>query len=309
VSVQPRQAAEAAAHHGTNFEKGKKLMNLRTFSIGIAAVLFAALCVAQYPKHGGNSNNNGGGGGSGDVTGPASSTDGVIVLFDGTTGKAIKQATGCSVAGGLMTCTGGFAAGDGTLPSLSTYPELTANGTNSAWVAGAENQSADTCYVLPASNGASGQLLRDSGTTASIDPDGGGAIASRTCRILEWAGPGNASISVAIDGGGSNITTGAKGWGYIPYSGTITGVEITSNTSCSAVVDLWVDDGAAFPPTDADSITASAPPTLSSAVRATDTTLTGWTTSVTAGDYLKANVDSNSGCGYIVVALTINRSN
>ena len=35
----------------------------------------------------------GGGGGSGDVTGPASSVDNEIVLFSGTTGKAIKSAT------------------------------------------------------------------------------------------------------------------------------------------------------------------------------------------------------------------------
>ncbi len=36
----------------------------------------------------------GGGGGSGDVTGPASSVDSEVVLFNGTTGKAIKSATG-----------------------------------------------------------------------------------------------------------------------------------------------------------------------------------------------------------------------
>ena len=35
----------------------------------------------------------GGGGGSGDVTGPASSVDNEVVLFSGTTGKAIKSAT------------------------------------------------------------------------------------------------------------------------------------------------------------------------------------------------------------------------
>jgi len=43
---------------------------------------------------------------------------------------------------------------------------------------------------------------------------------------------------------------------------------------------------------DADSITASAPPTVSTATKAQDATLTGWTTSVTAGDILGFNVDS-----------------
>jgi hypothetical protein len=35
----------------------------------------------------------GGGGGTGDVVGPSSSVDGRAVLFDGTTGKLIKQAS------------------------------------------------------------------------------------------------------------------------------------------------------------------------------------------------------------------------
>ncbi len=39
----------------------------------------------------------GGGGGSGDVVGPASSVDGRAVLFDGTTGKLIKQAAAVGV--------------------------------------------------------------------------------------------------------------------------------------------------------------------------------------------------------------------
>jgi hypothetical protein len=275
--------------------------NSQNSAVGVVVITFVPQTVAKRGGSGGN--------GSGDVTGPASSADDVLVAFNGATGKIIKEATGCSVVNGALTCAGGFAAGDGTLPSISMYPELTANGTNSAWVVGAENQSADTCYVLPAANGTAGQVLLDSGTTASIDPDGGGAASARTCRILTWGGPGNGSISVVIDGGGSEITTGAKGWGYIPYSGTITGVEMTANTTCDAVVDLWVDAGANFPPTDADSITASAPPTLSMAVRSVDTTLTGWDTAITAGDYLRANVDSNSGCSYIVVALTISRSN
>ncbi len=47
----------------------------------------------------------GGGGGSGDVVGPASSVDGEIALFDSTTGKLIKRATGTGIpklASGVM---------------------------------------------------------------------------------------------------------------------------------------------------------------------------------------------------------------
>jgi len=58
------------------------------------------------------------------------------------------------------------------------------------------------------------------------------------------------------------------------------------------VVDIWKDSYADFPPVDADSITASTPPTLSSADKSQDTTLTGWTTALSAGDVLRFNVDS-----------------
>ena len=47
-----------------------------------------------------------------------------------------------------------------------------------------------------------------------------------------------------------------------------------------------------FPPLDADSITASAPPTLSAEQKSEDATLTGWTTTFAAGDVLAFNVDS-----------------
>src|SRR3990167_4500166 len=128
--------------------------------------------------------------GAGDAsTSISSSVDLSIAIYDSTTGKLLKQGTGCtwaSTGGGAITCVGGFGSGDGTLPATLTLPELTANGTNSAWIVGAESQSADTCYVMPAANGSS-TYLRDSGATATIDPDGAGAIASRSCRILEWA--------------------------------------------------------------------------------------------------------------------------
>jgi len=65
-----------------------------------------------------------------------------------------------------------------------------------------------------------------------------------------------------------------------------------ADQSGSIVVDIWKDTYANFPPADADSITAAAPPTISSAQKAQDSTLTGWTTAVAAGDILAFNVDS-----------------
>lgn len=106
-------------------------------------------------------------------------------------------------------------------------------------------------------------------------------------------------------GGGSVISTGvADGDLHLPVC-TIKAVRLTADQPGDIVVDIWKDTYANFPPTDADSITASAVPTLSSAQKYEDTTLSGWTTSVAEGDVLKFNVDSVATITAITVALKI----
>jgi hypothetical protein len=102
------------------------------------------------------------------------------------------------------------------------------------------------------------------------------------------------SFGITIDGGGSAITTGVKGYVEIPYSGTITGWTILADQSGSCVIDVWKDTYANYPPTLADTISGTEKPTLSSAIKNQDLTLTTWTTSVTAGDIIAFNVDSAS---------------
>lgn len=115
------------------------------------------------------------------------------------------------------------------------------------------------------------------------------------------------TVGIVIDGGGSAITTGVKGYLQIPFNATITGWTILADTSGSCVVDVWKDTYANYPPTIADVITASAKPTLTAATKATSTTLTGWTTTITAGDVLAFNVNSASTVTRITVTLSINR--
>jgi len=100
------------------------------------------------------------------------------------------------------------------------------------------------------------------------------------------------TIGITIDGAGSAITTGVKGYIEVPYACTINQVTMLADVSGSAVVDIWKDTYANYPPTDADSITASAVPTITTATKSQDATLTGWTTAITAGDILGFNVDS-----------------
>lgn len=115
-------------------------------------------------------------------------------------------------------------------------------------------------------------------------------------------------ISVTFDGSGSVLTTGAKKvYATVPFDGTIAAAQILADQSGSVVIDVWKDTYANFPPTVADTITASAKPTLSAAQKSRDTTLTGWTTAVTAGDTLEFNIDSVATVTKVILTLEITK--
>ena len=113
---------------------------------------------------------------------------------------------------------------------------------------------------------------------------------------------------IIIDGGGATITTGVKGDIEVPFACTITAWELLADQSGSIVVDVWKDTYANFPPTVADTITGSEKPTLSSATKNQDTNLTTWTTSVSAGDILRFNVDSATTVTRVTLSLTVTRT-
>jgi hypothetical protein len=117
-----------------------------------------------------------------------------------------------------------------------------------------------------------------------------------------------ATITYIIDGGGSAITTGIKGDLEIPFGCTINQVTMLADTSGSITVDIWKDTYANYPPTVADTITAAAKPTITTATKNQDATLTGWTTGVTAGDTLRFNVDSAATITRVTISLKVTRT-
>lgn len=137
------------------------------------------------------------------------------------------------------------------------------------------------------------------------DTAGAGVIEEGTATAgLEFSGaPGlrlttaarTFTVGITIDGGGSAITTGVKGYIQVPVAGTITAWTLLADTSGDIVIDVWKDVFANFPPDNADSITAGDEPEIpASGTNATDSSLGSWTTGVdiTAGDVLGFNVDS-----------------
>lgn len=76
--------------------------------------------------------------------------------------------------------------------------------------------------------------------------------------------------------------------------------------AASVTVDVWKASGAV--PTNANSITGTAKPTTTSARLNSSTTLTGWTTSVSAGDYFMLEVETNNLATYINLQLVITQT-
>lgn len=239
----------------------------------------------QVLKYSGSAWGNASGGG--DVTGPASAVDAEVALFDSTTGKLLKRATG-------------------TGPAKLTSGVLSAAAID---LSGSEVTSDLPLSKLAQASAASRLLGRGSASGAGdyqeISLGSGLSLSGTTLAAATRTG----LIGLIIDGGGSAITTGVKGFLSVPFACTITGWTLLSTdasaTSGSIVIDLWKDTYANYPPAVGDTITASAKPTLSSANKNADTTLTGWTTSLSAGDVLGFNVDSATTVTRVALSLTV----
>lgn len=153
------------------------------------------------------------------------------------------------------------------------------------------------------------------GSTGVTGPNGGPTGATGATGTTGNTGPTGpaqvANLEFVIDGGGSVLTTGVKGYLRVDFAGTLTQSTLLADQSGSVVVNIYKTDYATFdPPTHpavADKITASAPPTISAAKKAVDATLTGWTTSFSAGDIFAFNIDSVTTIQRVTCALKATR--
>ena len=127
------------------------------------------------------------------------------------------------------------------------------------------------------------------------------------------AGAGNNATLAVIDliiviGDNVNaISTGVKGYVPVDFGGTITGWSLIADASGSIVIDVWKDTWANAPPDNADSIAGSEKPTLSSAQKAQDLSLSTWTTNVNPQDVFGFEVESATTVKQVTLSIRITK--
>jgi len=275
----------------------------------------------------------GGGGGGGDVVGPASSTDNAIVRYDSTTGKLLQNSAvtiddsgNIVTAGSITSGSGGGAAGyfefgQGTAPTA---------GTTSVKLYGG---SAITSYIMRVPSAAGTGFILGTNTAGDVVQTFVGFTG--TGNVVRTTGAQTAGRCVEIDASGNHVaassacggtgfnrqmtlvvvdpsSTGTKSCSVVEVAGTIVAAHLIANalpTGANLVVDVKKVAYSSYTGTaSTSSITASAVPTIATGdanPRYEDTTLTGWTTSVSANDVVCVAINTAPTGGATWASLTL----
>ena len=165
----------------------------------------------------------------------------------------------------------------GTSPSTNTVPVVT--GSNTVTYEAVPNAAlANSSITFSNGTGISGAATVSLGGTYTP------AVTANTRARAVGAG---------FDGGGSALTSGSTATAYffVPFACTISEWAATVDTG-TITFDVWkIASGTAIP-TVTNTITASALPAISSGTAKASTTLTGWTTTVTAYDIFGVNINT-----------------
>ena len=243
----------------------------------------------------------------------------------GAAGAVPAPASGDTAAGKYLKADGSWAAPSGTgAPADAHYVTTQAEGGLSA-EANLGALSTGVLKVTVAGGVATPAIAAGSDLPVMTgDSGGGGAVGAvpapaagdaaankylKASGTWEVSGGGTVihAVTATFDGAGAALVVGSKVRVRVPYAGTIKSVSLGADVSGSAVVDIWKDTHANYPPTVADTLIGGGgtKPTLSANDHGEDTTLTAWTVSISAGDWLVFNVDSCATITWLTVMLKV----
>ena len=210
---------------------------------------------------------------------------------------------GGSVSGGLTGFVTTWASSTGL-----TYGTLRDNGT----VSGVNATSSTVTFNVQGVAGLNPFVVASSTGTAllTIGQNGSTTISSLGTGIVRatsgslYTDTNLASTTIAsfnLVGNGSAIPTGATTTALrLSSSAVLKGWSLTANASCNASVDIWK---ATSIPTSANRIVSGSMPALSSQQNATSFSLSGWTTTFNAGDYVIVQASSTVTCVNLTLTL------
>ena len=121
-------------------------------------------------------------------------------------------------------------------------------------------------------------------TLARLGVGSTGQVLTVSGGLPAWAGQVT-SIGAILDGGGSAIAANTIIYVRVPFACTINEFTILADQSGPITVKVYKDTYANYPPTSGDDI-SNGGLAVTTTTKATDTTLTSWTTAIAAGDVL-----------------------
>jgi hypothetical protein len=193
----------------------------------------------------------------------------------------------------------GYAAGGGTANAqtvtLTPAPASISAGFTVNWLP--SNANSSTTPTLSVNSSSPATITKVGGAALAASDLTTTAIATAKWDGTDWelqnpqttssSGPTTnqniRNVQVGFDGGGVALSGTLTRCSTVSYAGTITEATIIADLSGSATIDVRTVAYSSYTgPSSASTITASATPALSSAIKYQDTTLSGWTTSLAA---------------------------
>ena len=170
---------------------------------------------------------------------------------------------------------------------------------NSVQIGDGVNYTNDSLKFLEVMIVSGGKVIADGSSTDLTEIAAASANWNSTYTTVNsesgsWGGSvGGASVGalgLTIDNGVDVITTGVKGYIVAAYDASIQNWNLVANTSGNIVIDIWKSYMSI--PLSGNSIVGTEFPLLSSSQIARSTTISSWTTAISAGDVIGFSVSS-----------------